>query len=80
MDNTEKAKKIVLSKPFNDASSQDYAYKCAMEMAEWKDEQMKQTLIDFMHYLDKRGFFRDDLCCDIEHQVDTFIELRNREE
>lgn len=80
MDNAEKAKKIVLSKPFNDASSQDYAYKCAMQMAEWKDEQMKKTLVDFMHYLDRRDFFHDDLCFDIEHQVETFIELQNRKE
>lgn len=44
MTNEEKAKKIVLSKPFNDASSQDYAYKCAMEMAEWKDEQHNKNV------------------------------------
>ena len=44
MTNEEKAKKIVLSKPFNTASSQDYAYKCAMEMAKWKDEEYEKLI------------------------------------
>ena len=49
-----------------------------MEMAKWKDEQMKSTLVDFMGYLTKRGFFCDGLCFDTEHHVDTFIELQNK--
>ena len=48
------------------------------EMAEWKDKQMKSTLVEFMGYLNKREFFCDDLCFDTEHQVDTFIELQNK--
>lgn len=81
-------------KPYN---STDDCFKSAMQMAEWKDEQLKEqrriirnhwqewaenqikkTLVDFMLYLENRGFFQDDLCFDIEHQVETFIELRNK--
>lgn len=64
MDNAEKAKKIVISKPFNNASSQDYAYKCAMEMAQWKDEQHEQSLID--------------LNCKLEEQQENYEELKKR--
>lgn len=50
------------------------------QKSEWsEDDKIKQTLVDFMQYLNKRDFFHDDLCFDIEHQVETFIELRNRE-
>lgn len=80
-DNTEKAIEIANQELIigGDYSFEE-CYNSALEMATWKDEQMKQILVDFMHYLDRRDFFHDDLCFDIEHQVETFIELRNREE
>lgn len=53
-------------------------YDACNEMAEWKDEQMKRTLVEFTGYLNKRGFFCDSLCFDTEHQVDTFIELQKK--
>lgn len=47
--------------------------------AGWADQHTnRETLVDFMQYLNKRGFFRDDLCFDTEHQVDTFIELNKQ--
>lgn len=86
MENIEKAEQIALNLVQDGVCYQDYEAQmqeiqsAILKMAEWKDGQMKKTLIDFMHYLDRRDFFHDDLCFDIEHQVETFIELRNREE
>lgn len=62
----------------NELIIREMLQKSAMEMAEWKDEQMKKMLVEFMQYLDKRGFIQDDLCYYTEHQVETFIGLRNR--
>ena len=86
--NKEKAKELANEystwvsecKTLEDYYSTSYMYIVSKleKMAEWKDEHIKQTLVDFMQYLNKRDFFHDDLCFDIEHQVETFIELRNR--
>jgi len=44
-------------------------------------EKEVQELMLFFNYLDRRGFFRDDLCCDIEHQVRTYVEqFKHRDE
>lgn len=43
------------------------------EMSEWKDAQNKENMLKFMRWLEKRGFIKEDLCYDTEHQVDTFI-------
>lgn len=37
------------------------------------DEKTKSKLLEFMRWLEKRGFIKDDLCYDTEHQVDTFV-------
>ena len=81
MTNEEKANELIAGDESINISTVRFLIKeKTLQMTEWKDEQMKKTLIDFMHYLDRRDFFHDDLCFDIEHQVETFIELRNREE
>lgn len=49
-------------------------------MTKWKDKQLKQTLMQFFHYLDKRGFLDPMLQCDPEHQIDTFLEQFNNQE
>ena len=54
-------------------------YFACLEMAEWKDEQLKQTLMRFFKYLDKRGFLDKDLQCDTEHQVETFLSQFNNQ-
>ena len=33
----------------------------------------KQDLLDFFRYLERRGFLREDLQCDPEHQVETYL-------
>jgi hypothetical protein len=33
----------------------------------------KALLVDFMKYLNRRGFMAEDLQCDIEHQVETYL-------
>lgn len=38
------------------------------------DQNEKALLVDFMKYLDRRGFMVEDLQCDIEHQVETYLE------
>ena len=53
--------------------------KACLEMAEWKDSQLKQTLMQFFKYLDKRGFLDPMLQCDPEHQIDTFLEQFNND-
>lgn len=35
---------------------------------------VKATLMRYTRWLDRRGFFREDLQCDFEHQIDTFLE------
>ncbi len=44
-----------------------------LRVLEYKDEQVKEPLIRFMHYLERRGFIADDIVYDTEHQVDTFL-------
>lgn len=48
------------------------------EIEQKYDEHDRQLVVDFMDYLNKRGFFRDDLCFDCEHQALTYLELRNK--
>lgn len=36
--------------------------------------------MDFFRWLDKRGFFREDLQCDPEHQVESYIAMRKDKE
>ncbi len=48
------------------------------EIAQKYDEHDRQLVVNFMDYLNKRGFFRDDLCFDCEHQALTYIELQKR--
>lgn len=48
----------------------------ALEMAEWKDEQTKQLIIEFSKWLNERGFFKEDLQCDLEHQARTFLDKK----
>jgi len=33
----------------------------------------KQDLLDFFRYLERRGFLREDLQCDPEHQIETYL-------
>jgi len=49
------------------------------EMAEWKDYQIRDILLKYTLWLNKRGFFADGLQCDFGHQIDTFLEI-NKEE
>ena len=60
------------------------AQEAALEMAEWKDEyfneMLKETLLNYTIWLDKRGAFREDLCIDWEHQIETFLELEKSTE
>lgn len=37
------------------------------------DAQQKENMLRFMRWLEKRGFIKEDLCYDTEHQVDNFI-------
>lgn len=37
------------------------------------DEKTKSKLLKFMKWLEDRGFIKDDICYDTEHQVDTFV-------
>lgn len=37
------------------------------------DEKTKLKLLKFMKWLEDRGFIKDDICYDTEHQVDTFV-------
>ena len=39
-----------------------------------KDE-LKPPLLNYTLWLDRRGAFREDLCIDWEHQIETFLEL-----
>lgn len=48
----------------------------SIEMAEWKDEQTKQLIIEFSKWLNERGFFKEDLQCDLEHQARTFLDKK----
>jgi len=43
-------------------------------------EETKQTLMRFMHYLNRRGFIAEDAQFDTEHQVDTFLDQFNTDE
>jgi len=53
-------------------------YGAILDMAQWKDERINDKLIALAMWMYERGFFKDDLQCDIEHQVMTFVELQNR--
>lgn len=46
------------------------------EMAEWKDKKIKEILLAYTKWLDKRGFFKEDLQCDFPHQIETFLEMK----
>ena len=48
-----------------------------MKMAEWKDSQIKDVLLKYTLWLNRRGFFAEDLQCDFKHQIDTFLEMSN---
>lgn len=37
------------------------------------DMETKEILLKFMKWLEKRGFIKEDLCYDTEHQVETFV-------
>lgn len=50
-----------------------------LEMAEWKDSKIRDILFSYTKWLNKRGFFREDLQCDFEHQIDTFLEMSKEE-
>lgn len=47
----------------------------AMMMAVWKDKQMRDKMLRFFKWLDERGFIREDLQFDYEHQLETFLEF-----
>lgn len=51
-------------------------YESAMQMAQWKDEQLIEYLTAFAQHLNKRGAFREDLCMDFEHEAQSFIEFQ----
>ena len=53
------------------------AQEAAHEMAEWKDSQIRGILMKYTLWLDKRGFFAEDLQCDFGHQIDTFLEMND---
>ena len=59
-------------------SSLQECYDSALSMAKWKDKQMNDKLIALAMWMNERGFFKDDLQFDSEHQVMTFVELQNR--
>ena len=72
MTTEEKAQKIAQYHCYNELSLLQ-SYNSAMDMAEWKDKQQKKNMLKFMKWIEKRGFIKEDLCYDTEHQVDTFI-------
>ena len=39
----------------------------------YEKKETKEILLKFMRWLEKRGFIKEDLCYDTEHQVETFI-------
>ena len=82
MTNEEKADKICekygVSKVFP-TEDECIAYSSAMEMAEWKDSKIRDILLSYTKWLDARGFFAEDLQCDFEHQIDTFLEMSKEE-
>lgn len=83
MTNEEKANDIIIGIPQNpyhityeeviENFTTDQLEECLLEMAEWKDSKLKDNFIKFMQWLNKRGFIKEDLCFDIEHQVETFV-------
>lgn len=83
MKNEEKAKRIVdriFESGFNtNRTFYDMALNSAMEIAEWKDSQIGNILMKYTLWLDKRGFFAEDLQCDFGHQIDTFLEMSKKE-
>ena len=38
-------------------------------------DELKSLLLNYTHWLDRRGAFYEDLCIDWEHQIETFLEL-----
>ena len=75
----EKAKQIAEESQYlsdfpHDYHSVEYG---AMKMAEWKDSKIRDILMAYTLWLDKRGFFAEDLQCDFEHQIETFLEMSN---
>lgn len=51
----------------------------AIEMGKWKDKKIKEMLLAYTKWLDKRGFFKEDLQCDFLHQIETFLEMKGEE-
>lgn len=75
MTNKEKVRELARKHQGTVSDAQYLQMKYALEkMAEWKDGQQKDNMIKFMRWLEKRGFIKEDLCYDTEHQVETFIE------
>ena len=72
--NEQKAREIERKRSmyFNDLQG------AALDMAQWKDEQLIERLTAFAIHLQRRGAFRDDLCMDFEHEAQSFIELQKR--
>ena len=50
----------------------------AMLMAKWKDSNMREKMLRFFKWLDRRGFLAEDSEVDFEHQLDTFLESDKR--
>lgn len=77
MKNEEKAKEIAnkyVALGF-DCTFTSERYEAAMEMAEWKEKQIKEILLAYTKWLDKRGFFQEELQFDFKHQIETFLEI-----
>ena len=49
-------------------------YDCVDECDDPEYNTTKEILLKFMRWIEKRGFIKDDLCYDTEHQVETFID------
>lgn len=82
MTDKEKAEKITIKiegEIGTSSHSRQAIEESLLEMAEWKDSQLKPTLMQFFKYLDKRGFLDPELQCDPEHQIDTFLEQFNND-
>jgi hypothetical protein len=40
---------------------------------EFREQANVELLMRYTKWLDRRGFFREDLQCDFEHQIETFL-------
>ena len=43
------------------------------------DKKINEMLLAYTKWLDKRGFFKEDLQCDFLHQIETFLEMKGEE-